>query len=184
MTLLTEWYLNEQLRPPPPKPPDDFLSTLQPGDELEMFYEDGWWEVNYLSSRTGEHGAIEYTVESTQYVAEHVVPAERLRPRWRGQGSKWRKSDAPPKQPAKKKAKAAPAAAGAPKATKPPKATKATKAPKAAAASKPLRDGELLEVEAEVSEGVVRWVQAVVLQRLVDGSFQAVVQVPGDPFYR
>ena len=55
-------------------------------------------------------------------------------------------------------------------------------APKAAAASKPLRDGELLEVEAEVSEGVVRWVQAVVLQRLVDGSFQAVVQVPGDPF--
>ena len=58
-----------QLRPPPPKPPDDFLSTLQPGDELEMFYEDGWWEVNYLSSRTGEHGAIEYTVESTQYVA-------------------------------------------------------------------------------------------------------------------
>ena len=69
VTLLTEWYLNEQLRPPPPKPPDDFLSTLQPGDELEMFYEDGWWEVNYLSSRTGEHGAIEYTVESTQYVA-------------------------------------------------------------------------------------------------------------------
>ena len=152
MTLLTEWYLNEQLRPPPPKPPDDFLSTLQPGDELEMFYEDGWWEVNYLSSRTGEHGAIEYTVESTQYVAEHVVPAERLRPRWRGQGSKWRKSDAPPKQPAKKKAKAAPAAAGAPKATKPPKAPKASKAPKAAAASKPLRDGELLEVEVVVSE--------------------------------
>ena len=36
MTLLTEWYRNEQLRPPPPKPPGDFLSTLQPGDELEM----------------------------------------------------------------------------------------------------------------------------------------------------
>jgi len=87
-----------------------------------------------------------------RYVAEHVVPAERLRPRWRRPGSKWRKSDAPPKQPAKKKAKAAPAAAGAPKATKPPKAPKASKAPKTAAASKPLRDGELLEVEVEVSE--------------------------------
>ena len=44
------------------------------------------------------------------------------------------------------------------------------------------RDGEQLEVEAEVSGGVVRWVPAVVLQLLVDGSFQARVQVPGDPF--
>ena len=176
MTLLTEWYLNQQLRPPPPTPPDDFLSTLQRGDELEMFYEDGWWEVNYLSSRSGDQGAVEYTVESAQYVVEHIVPGERLRPRWRRQGSKWRKPDAQPRQqPAKKKAKAAPAAA--------PKASKASKAPKtAAASSKPLRDGEPLEVEAEVSEGVVRWVPAVVLQLLVDGSFQALVQVPGDPF--
>ena len=182
MTLLTEWYLNQQLRPPPPTPPDDFLSTLQRGDELEMFYEDGWWEVNYLSSRSGDQGAVEYTVESAQYVVEHIVPGERLRPRWRRQGSKWRKSDAQLKQqPAKKKAKAAPAAAAAaPKASK---ASKASKAPKtAAASSKPLRDGEPLEVEAEVSEGVVRWVPAVVLQLLVDGSFQALVQVPGDPF--
>jgi hypothetical protein len=176
VTLLTEWYLNQQLRPPPPTPPDDFLSTLQRGDELEMFYEDGWWEVNYLSSRSGDQGAVEYTVESAQYVVEHIVPGERLRPRWRRQGSKWRKPDAQPRQqPAKKKAKAAPAAA--------PKASKASKAPKtAAASSKPLRDGEPLEVEAEVSEGVVRWVPAVVLQLLVDGSFQALVQVPGDPF--
>ena len=44
------------------------------------------------------------------------------------------------------------------------------------------RDGEHLEVEAEASDGVVRWVPAVVLQLLVDGSFQALVQVPGDPF--
>ena len=44
------------------------------------------------------------------------------------------------------------------------------------------RDGEQLEVEAEVSGGLVRWVPAVVLQLLVDGSFQARVQVPGDPF--
>ena len=33
-----------------------------------------------------------------------------------------------------------------------------------------------------MSGGLVRWVPAVVLQLLVDGSFQARVQVPGDPF--
>eukprot|EP00964_Phaeocystis_antarctica_P026217 scaffold14754_cov39-Phaeocystis_antarctica.AAC.1 len=34
----------------------------------------------------------------------------------------------------------------------------------------------------QVSDGVARWVPAVVLQLLVDGSFQARIQVPGDPF--
>ena len=178
MTLLTEWYLNLQLRPPPPTPPDDFLSTLQRGDELEMFFEDGWWEVNYIGSRRGDQGAVDYTVESAQYVVEHVVSGERLRPRWRQQGSKWRKSDAQSKQqPAKKKAKAAPAAAAAPKASKAPKAPKT-----ATASAKPLRDGERLEVEVERDDGVNHWVPAVILQLLVDGSFQALVQVPGDPF--
>ena len=44
------------------------------------------------------------------------------------------------------------------------------------------RDGERLEVEVEADDGVARWVPAVVLQLLVDGSFQACIQVPGDPF--
>ena len=44
------------------------------------------------------------------------------------------------------------------------------------------RDGEKLEVEVEADDGVARWVPAVVLQLLVDGSFQACIQVPGDPF--
>ena len=33
-----------------------------------------------------------------------------------------------------------------------------------------------------MSDGVARWVPAEVLQLLVDGSFQARIQVPGDPF--
>ena len=44
------------------------------------------------------------------------------------------------------------------------------------------RDGDKLEVEVEGDNGVARWVPAVVLQLLVDGSFQACIQVPGDPF--
>ena len=43
-------------------------------------------------------------------------------------------------------------------------------------------DGELLEVEVEGDDGVNHWVPAEVLQVLVDGQFQALVQVPGDPF--
>ena len=44
------------------------------------------------------------------------------------------------------------------------------------------RDGDKLEVEVEGDDGVARWQPAVVLQLLVDGSFQACIQVPGDPF--
>ena len=44
------------------------------------------------------------------------------------------------------------------------------------------RDGEQLEVEVEGHDGVNHWVPAVVLQVLVDGMFQARVQVPDDPF--
>ena len=37
-------------------------------------------------------------------------------------------------------------------------------------------------MEVERDDGVNHWVPAVILQLLVDGSFQALVQVPGDPF--
>ena len=45
-----------------------------------------------------------------------------------------------------------------------------------------LNEGERIEVEVEVHDGLVRWMPAEVLQVLVDGSFQATIHVPGDPF--
>ena len=43
-------------------------------------------------------------------------------------------------------------------------------------------DGEQIEVEAEETNGSICWVPAVVLQVLIDGSFQALVHSMNDPF--
>ena len=107
MTLLTEWYRNEQLRPPPPKPPGDFLSTLQPGDELEMFYEDGWWEVLLVGAAERTAELPKYIVEARRYKVRHIVPASSLRPAWKWVAAALRcaspKSTPPPDVPKKKK---------------------------------------------------------------------------------
>ena len=40
-----EWVPPSRLRPPPPPPPPGWLSSAQVGFELQMHFEDGWWQV-------------------------------------------------------------------------------------------------------------------------------------------
>jgi hypothetical protein len=88
---LVEWSCNfrgndddEVLRPVPPPPPDGFAAALQPGDEVEVRFEEGWWPVTVDSApsasidvRSAEEGLSGLT---------RTVALEQVRPSWRWLG--------------------------------------------------------------------------------------------------
>ena len=89
---LVEWSCNfrgndddEVLRPVPPPPPDGFAAALQPGDEVEVRFEEGWWPVTVdscapsasLDVRSAEEGLSGLT---------RTVALEQVRPGWRWLG--------------------------------------------------------------------------------------------------
>ena len=74
---------------PPPNPtlptPATWTRRLQSGDMIELSYECGWWEVQFLS-RSGST----LRVLATRYGKVHEVSSAGLRPGWRcGEGEVW-----------------------------------------------------------------------------------------------
>ena len=57
--------------PPPPT-----------GEPLELYFEDGWWEVSLQRSRQAPGGGQTYQVTSSLYGTERWASPDRLRPRW------------------------------------------------------------------------------------------------------
>eukprot|EP00966_Prymnesium_polylepis_P278383 6432310-Prymnesium_polylepis.1 len=89
-TLLREWHLVKNLQPIPPPTPDGFLKRLTQSDVVEIFYDDGWWEMKFVGTRVGADGT-EYNVRSDLYQTEYWVTADQVRPHWERWGTKWRK---------------------------------------------------------------------------------------------
>lgn len=86
---LKEWLELDQLWPPPPPPPPDWWHELSDGDTLELFHEDGWWEV-LLRHRRASHTTpptTEFLVVSVEYRNEQWVDVSLLRPQWRFAGT-------------------------------------------------------------------------------------------------
>ena len=81
--LLTDWISCRQLWPPPPPAPPDFFERLSIGEPLEVYHEDGWWEVTLQRTRQAQSGRMTYQVTSSFYNTERWANADRLRPRWR-----------------------------------------------------------------------------------------------------
>ena len=108
---LCEWQPLTQLRPPPPRTPDDFWNLLKPDSIAEVWYQGGWWQVmikravrersvnacqssasdpGYAVSQpcdaasvdASEVGAQHWVVESVQYATTHCVLSSSLRPAW------------------------------------------------------------------------------------------------------
>ena len=75
-----DWVDHVHVRPMPPVREDtgSFIAGLKKGAPLEIFIEEGWWEVEY-AGRDGEH----YLAAARRYQVEHSVPLEQLRPAWR-----------------------------------------------------------------------------------------------------
>ena len=81
-TLLTDWVNVSQLWPPPPPPPPGFFEMLKIGEPLEVYHEDGWWEVTLSKLRQAPNGRTSCLVTSSMYSTERWASLERLRPRW------------------------------------------------------------------------------------------------------
>ena len=96
---------------------------LTNSDEVDVFYDDGWWLMTFMGTRRSASGT-EYHVRSDLYQVERWVPADHIRPHWRRWGAKWRQLDQMRKQPAQAKA--------SPKKVAPPN-TAPSPSPKAAA---------------------------------------------------
>ena len=121
---------------------------LTNSDEVDVFYDDGWWLMTFMGTRRSASGT-EYHVRSDLYQVERWVPADHIRPHWRRWGAKWRQLDQMRKQPAQAKAspkKVAPpntAPSPSPKAAAPnasgPAAAPAAAPAKAAAAAAPAK---------------------------------------------
>ena len=85
-----EWVEQSRLRPLPPASPTvptpvTWTRRLQSGDTIELQYEQGWWEVQFLS-RSGST----LRVLATLYGKVHEVTASSLRPGWRcKEGGVW-----------------------------------------------------------------------------------------------
>ena len=97
--LLTDWVALSQLWPPPPPPPPDFFERLSIDEPLEVYHEEGWWEVSLLRSRTAPNGGLSFQVRSALYGTERWATPDRLRPRWRfvvdPSGSEYWEAEAP-----------------------------------------------------------------------------------------
>ena len=76
---LEEWVDLERITPVPPPAPPGFLVNAEPGAELEIFFDGGWWAVNL--GRKQRDGA--YQVFQPQYGTERWAKANCLRPRWK-----------------------------------------------------------------------------------------------------
>ena len=76
---LEEWVDLERITPVPPPAPPGFLVNAEPGAELEIFFDGGWWAVNL--GRKQRDGA--YQVFQPQYGTERWAKAKCLRPRWK-----------------------------------------------------------------------------------------------------
>ena len=59
--MLTEWFHIDQIRPLPPPVPAGFLQRLTAGATLDMLFEDGWWEVEFVKSQPSP---LEYLVQA------------------------------------------------------------------------------------------------------------------------
>jgi len=79
---LMEWVDMSRLWPPPPPPPPNFFERIAVGEPLELYLEDGWWEVSLQKSKTTPKSGVEYLVVSPLDQTTNWVTADRLRPRW------------------------------------------------------------------------------------------------------
>ena len=89
---LVEWSCNfrgndddEVLRPVPPPPPDGFAAALQPGDEVEVRFEEGWWPVTVDSCAPSASLDVRSASEGLSGLTR-TVALEQVRPSWRWLG--------------------------------------------------------------------------------------------------
>ena len=76
------------------------IDLVRSGDQLDLFYDDGWWEVDveevlhaHQKGGGGGGGGPRFSVRATKYNKTHKdVTADRLRPRWlyAAQARAWR----------------------------------------------------------------------------------------------
>ena len=126
---------------------------LTNSDEVDVFYDDGWWLMTFMGTRRSASGT-EYHVRSDLYQVERWVPADHVRPHWRRRGAKWRQLDQMRKQPAQakappKKAESPSLKAAAPNVTGP---AAAAAAPAKAAAAAPAKAAPLGKIASPSSE--------------------------------
>ena len=134
---------------------------LTNSDEVDVFYDDGWWLMKFVGTRRSASGT-EYHVRSDLYQVERWVPADHVRPHWKRWGAKWRQLDQMRKQPAQakappKKAESPSPKAAAPNATGPAAAAAApakaaAAAPAKAAAAAPAKAAPLGKIASPSSE--------------------------------
>ena len=77
--LLEEWVPLSRCRPAPPPPPANFVERFVPGDRCDLWFEDAWWDAEFVS-RGSVRGL--FRVRSVQYDVFHEVEEARLRPAW------------------------------------------------------------------------------------------------------
>ena len=85
------------VRPQPPPTPCGFHALVAAGDIVELYYDDGWWEVKVEAvvpvpkaapaegaapAGTADGASHHFRVVSTMYAKWHTVPADMLRPQW------------------------------------------------------------------------------------------------------
>ena len=85
-----------QITPRPPPPPVDFAKSLCVGTPLEVFHEDGWWEVTLHEIKRGSSSQVNYLVRNDMYRTERWVgDLSSLRPRWRFSSGHWQVESLP-----------------------------------------------------------------------------------------
>ena len=60
---------------PPAEHDADFVDSLKKGSALEIFIEEGWWEVEFEAADKGGN----YLVSAKRYKVQHTVPINRQR---------------------------------------------------------------------------------------------------------
>ena len=85
------------VRPQPPPTPCGFHALVAAGDIVELYYDDGWWEVKVEAvvpvpkaapaegaapAGAADGASHHFRVVSTMYAKWHTVPADMLRPQW------------------------------------------------------------------------------------------------------
>ena len=85
-SLWEDWLDHHMVRPMPPARPDGFADNLKKGAALEIFIEEGWWEVELVRVEPNpkpEASGPRFVVESKRYKVQHVVELDQLRPAWK-----------------------------------------------------------------------------------------------------